>query len=558
MAKKQTWITASSSNSVQLRAGDIYERPVFDVDALGDQTIVVADQPYLFVANDPDIAGNPEYVYQLDTSITAISLRIDYTFLSDFASSWAVNGEGGSGDLYIRRISLLDRFIMGDPLEGQTGGFLRLDHTLLSEGSEKWIVNTTQGGNGVLRVYNEIGDIVLGKTGSVSFFDLPANTIAQCTYLNTKLYVETDLRQTKVLTTADTSDLTQNIDYIFNISSNVSQSIANLNTSPQGRNFTVLNASTNGSTITLTAATGTKLNGVTDGSIIIMPNQKIEFVTDGTLGIYYNDIASFNTMGKTLLDHAKDVIFKTYGDTVSFEEKGKDLLKFGRNININGTTSTIWYTGKYQANEIYVADNVNSIDTISSQSVSDTEEVIIEGHTMSGNNRNFVVQTATLNGQNKVTLSIPLNRATLVSHNDQSSTNLNGEIYVYEDTAISLGKPVDETKIHITVAAGENESQKASTSISSVDYYAISSLNISYLEKSGSNTANFRLEKRKVGGVFKPITASISIKTGESREIPFKPYLIVEKNTDIRVTGTASANGQEVSAEINGFLGIVV
>lgn len=260
----------------------------------------------------------------------------------------------------------------------------------------------------------------------------------------------------------------------------------------------------------------------------------------------------------SLLNHAKDVIKKSYGEVVSFSEKGKDLLKFGRNPNVGSSRSTIWYTGQDQANEMYVADNVNSIDTISSNNVADTEVVELQGHTMSGGNLTFVVQTATLNGQNKVTLTTPLNRCTRIKHAQQSAVDLVGEIYAYEDTAIIAGKPTDTTKIHLTVPAGENQSQKASTSLSSTDYWVISSITASLLQKSGSNVAEVRLETREIGGVFTPFTEPIAVKTGDSKEIIFEPYLIIKKNTDVRLTAIASASGQNVSGGINGFLAKVV
>lgn len=259
----------------------------------------------------------------------------------------------------------------------------------------------------------------------------------------------------------------------------------------------------------------------------------------------------------SLLNHAKDVILKTYGDVVSFSNKGKDLLKFGRNPNVGTSRSTIWYTGQDQANETYVADNVNSIDTISSSDATDTEVVQIQGHTMTGGNLTFVAQTVTLNGQNKVVLSTPLNRCTRVAHNNESATDLVGEIYVYEDTAISSGKPTDTTKIHLTVPAGENQSQKASTSISQFDYWVISSFKASYLQKSGSNVAEVRIECREIGGVFTPLTEAIAISTGESKEVTFEPYLIVPKNCDVRLTSLSSASNQNISGEMNGFLGII-
>lgn len=260
-----------------------------------------------------------------------------------------------------------------------------------------------------------------------------------------------------------------------------------------------------------------------------------------------------------LIEHAKRVINSTFGDKVSVERKRKDLIKFGRNPNVgNSGRCTLWYTGQDDANETYVADNTNSIDTISSSNAGDTEVVRVEGHTMTGGNRTFVVQTATLNGQNKVTLSTPLNRVTRVAQNDDSSTDLVGEIYVYEDTTISAGKPSDTTKIHLTTPAGENQSQKASTSLSSTDYWIVTGISGGYLEKSGSNTADIRLEYRKVGGVFKPVSKPLIISVGDNHDKEFKPYVIIPKNSDVRLTALASTTSQDLVGDIQGFLAKII
>lgn len=84
------------------------------------------------------------------------------------------------------------------------------------------------------------------------------------------------------------------------------------------------------------------------------------------------------------IQQAINEIYATYGDVVSVGQKAKSLTKFGRNVEVGTSFSTIWFTGQDQANETYVADNVNSIDSISSSSGSDTMQVTIEGHTMSG------------------------------------------------------------------------------------------------------------------------------------------------------------------------------
>lgn len=261
----------------------------------------------------------------------------------------------------------------------------------------------------------------------------------------------------------------------------------------------------------------------------------------------------------SMLNHAVDVIEKTYGDRVSVSDKGKDLLKFGFNPNVgNSGRFTIWYTGKDQANETYVADNLNTIDSISSSSASDTQAVTIEGHTMTSGERTFVTQTVTLDGQNRVVLSTPLNRVTRVFHADLSSTNLVGEIYVYQNTGISSGKPIDTTKIHLTIPAGENQSQKASTSLSKEDYWIITQISAGNLQKTGSNIADVRLEVRNAGGVFKPRSKAVNVRTGENNELFFEPYLIIKPNSDIRLTANGTTTGMAISGDIHGFLAKIV
>lgn len=177
---------------------------------------------------------------------------------------------------------------------------------------------------------------------------------------------------------------------------------------------------------------------------------------------------------------AERVVASTYGDTVSVLEKKKDLLKFGRNFAAGTSYSTVWAYGDTLATE--VLPTTNAIDTVSSSSTSDTGTVVIEGHTISGSDLTFVVQTATLNGRNKVVLTTPLARATRIKNT--GAADFVGDIYVYEDDTISAGVPTTSTKVHVTARAGYgNQSLKCATSISSVDYWFISHIKCGVLKK---------------------------------------------------------------------------
>lgn len=267
---------------------------------------------------------------------------------------------------------------------------------------------------------------------------------------------------------------------------------------------------------------------------------------------------TINVDENPLIQHAINEIYTNYGVRVSVNAKAKDLIKYGRSPNVLTTPSTIWYTGQDDANETYVADNVNSIDTISSSSGSDTEVVNVEGHTMTGGDRTFVVQQATLDGQNKVTLTTPLNRVSRVRHAQESSTSVVGEVYVYEDTPISAGKPTDTTKIHLTMPAGQNTSAKASTTVSALDYWIVTGFRAGLQEKTVNLIATIAVQVRPSGGVFYPIANPLVVASGRSDAYQFMPYVIIPANADIRMVAAATISGTEISGGISGFLAKVV
>jgi hypothetical protein len=256
------------------------------------------------------------------------------------------------------------------------------------------------------------------------------------------------------------------------------------------------------------------------------------------------------------LEQARRVIQSTYGDVVSVTKKAKNLLKFGRNPNVPTTGATLWATGQDDAHETYVADGVNSIDTISS-ATTDTQVIKVEGHTSTTDNhgvtrKTFVVQSVTLTGTTKALLPTPLNRVTRAYNT--GSTDLADEVYIYEDTAIVAGKPTDTSKIHLTIAH-HNQSEKASTSLSSQDYWLITEMHAYVLEKT-SAWADIGLEVREQGGVFRHHAVVAATSGGVDYHIV--PYIIIPPNADIRLVATASGASIDVAGLINGYLAIVV
>lgn len=246
-------------------------------------------------------------------------------------------------------------------------------------------------------------------------------------------------------------------------------------------------------------------------------------------------------------------ISSTYGHQVDIIGKNKALKKFGENPGLGTTEETVWNQG---GKETYVASGSNTIDTISSSNAGDTQDVVIEGHTDDGTGKDFVVQTATLNGQNKVVLTTPLNRSTRLYNND--STDFTGDIYVYEDDTLTGGVPNTASKIHLKVSGGVdiNQSLKCATSMSRSDYWIVTQFYCS-VERQQSRSVDFVLKVRRYGKVYRKVALVSAHSNGGESFLNFDPCLIVPANADVRVDATSSGTSTVCSATINGYLATI-
>lgn len=250
------------------------------------------------------------------------------------------------------------------------------------------------------------------------------------------------------------------------------------------------------------------------------------------------------------LERAIAQILADYGDTVSVVEKNKRLVKFGVNPNVNTTQEMVWSQGGIEV----LPTSGNPIDTVSSSNAGDTQDIVIEGHTLSGSELTFVTQTVTLNGQNKVTLATPLYRANRMYNND--NTVFAGDVYAYQDGAISGGVPNTAADIHLKADADNNQSLKCATSLSNTDYWIITGVTIG-VNRSASRAVAFDLQIKEFGKVFRTrVFASGSSENG-SQYLPQDPCLVVPKNADVRVlcTSTGSTTGCETT--IHGYLAAI-
>lgn len=253
------------------------------------------------------------------------------------------------------------------------------------------------------------------------------------------------------------------------------------------------------------------------------------------------------------LDHAVHVIESTYGDVVSIEQKAKDLLKFGHNDLVGTDQATIQHQPAGILHETYVSSNL--ITSVISDDVGDTQDIVIEGHTSTdGLSFTFVTQTATLTGTTVVTLSTPLARVTRLYNDD--NTDLAGTVYVTEDDTYTAGVPDTATKVHLQTETGENQSEKCSTTISSQDYWILTSFSGDMLKKSAA-FAEIELQIRRPGKVFRTVDIISCTDGGRGRQ-EFKPYIIVPKNSDVRLVARANAASTPIAGSIQGVLAIVI
>jgi len=263
-------------------------------------------------------------------------------------------------------------------------------------------------------------------------------------------------------------------------------------------------------------------------------NKYYEVIEDGTTGNPFQSVVP-----DYRLAWAHEYIQSTYSDTVSVWEKSKATTKFGKNPDLDaGTSETLWQTGGDET-----LKTANDIDIVVSTNVGDTQDIVIEGYTISGSDLTFVSQTATLNGTTNVTLTTPLARVQRLYNDD--STDFAGDITV-EDNG---------TSVHLTVKGtdGENQSQKCALSLPSTEYLIITQIGAGVVGTT-SATVEYALQVLLSGKVWR---TQFVFSTSGYQEIYFDVPIVVPPNSDIRIIGTSDTNNTEGIAFIKGYYGII-
>lgn len=251
------------------------------------------------------------------------------------------------------------------------------------------------------------------------------------------------------------------------------------------------------------------------------------------------------------LQRALQLIKADYGDTASINEKKKSLLKFGTHTTIGTGWETLAEMQDSEVAETFVTDN-GITHVISTQA--DTQTVTVEGHTIDGDgNTTFVTQNVTLTGTTAKALTTPLFRANRAFN--IGSTALTGAVAFYEGGGVTSGKPDNDDQVHLLITAGEQQTQKGATTISSSDYWIVSSFTLSVTEKQ-SSWAEARIEIKPVAGTYwRPITQNIGCSDSSGTiKADKRPYIIVPKNHDVRIAVRGNAIGTSVAGGFNGYL----
>jgi hypothetical protein len=297
------------------------------------------------------------------------------------------------------------------------------------------------------------------------------------------------------------------------------------------------------------------------GVLLYDPVQKsVVYSEDGVWRPIGMDFAAFM---------AEQEVLKEFGDTVSIVQKAKTLFEFGNHADLDITDgfATVWQLGKEAGleNEVYPVSGTNSIDSISSTDAADTQELAVEYHTSNGltgydERFTFGVQLVTLQGQTRVPLPVPCARVSQAYDNNGST--IAGDVFVYQNTPLTGGKPTDITKAVISIEGtnGETQSFKAAATISNDDYFFITKASFAVTRASPpAVAADFSLEVRKLGGVFRPLIGKYSLTSQTSVfEEHFEPYLIVPPNSDIRLVANTDTNASVVSGSFQGYLAKII
>ena len=185
------------------------------------------------------------------------------------------------------------------------------------------------------------------------------------------------------------------------------------------------------------------------------------------------------------------------------------ISKFGERPSIaSAVPANLW---DFPAEELYTFSATAAIDSISSSSASDTEIIIVEGL---DEDWAETIQLVTLTGQTRKALTTPLRR--VYRAYNSGGTPLVGNIYIYENTALSSGVPVDTAKVRAYIAILDAQTLMGIYTVPAGKTAYILDFSASISKVPSSTGATFTASIRSFGGVFRTATRFYLSSTGTS------------------------------------------
>jgi len=276
--------------------------------------------------------------------------------------------------------------------------------------------------------------------------------------------------------------------------------------------------------------------------------QKAVLTAQNPAGSFINIEA--DSGGRLLTTGAQDGLAIAAGDV-----SGTTFVhKFGNAPDFDTADNevTIWggaEDGTAWENMVYDYSSSADIDSISSSSGADTQEITIIGL---DTNWDIVEQTATLNGQTRAALGTSLIR--VFRAYNSNSTDLAGHVVVYPNTALTAGIPTDKSKIRVVI---DPDNQQTLMAIYSIPDGKTGYLRDWYGSIAGANKSSnyiIRLKVREFGKVFrtKHISALSDDGTSSYKHTFVEPEVFAAK-TDIELTVQMTAAGGSVASVSGGF-----
>lgn len=229
------------------------------------------------------------------------------------------------------------------------------------------------------------------------------------------------------------------------------------------------------------------------------------------------------------------------------------VRQFGTNPSINSDTDAdIWDAGDMPGAELYNfssgvpgigAGATADIDTISSSSASDTNQILVVGLDVNGD---LTEQIITLNGQNKVYLNTSLWRMQYALN--INSTPLVGDVYIYVNNSITAGVPDTVGLIRAKIRSGNGITRMAIYTVPRNKVAIFTNMEYTIVKKTAA-IASISPILRSAGGAWLSVFSGTVSSTGS----PFIQELSIQGEyydefTDFVTRASVSTNDVEVGS----------